>query len=75
MELRDDPSNLDILMDVMGMIVADHQSIVDKGEIIKDFDIVNYILANALKSELITGPDLGLVLMYLDAVYAPQIYW
>ena len=51
MELRDDPSNLDLLLDVMGMIVASTESLIEKGDIIKDFDIVNYILANALKAD------------------------
>ena len=75
MELRDDPSNLDLLLDVMGMIVASTESLIEKGDIIKDFDIVNYILANALKADKIKGSDLGLVLMYLDNVFAPPIYW
>ena len=51
MELRDDPSNLDLLLDVMGMIVANSETLIEKGDIIKDFDIVNYILANALKAD------------------------
>ena len=41
MELRDDPSNMELLLDVMGMICADAELIAEKGEIIKDFDIVN----------------------------------
>jgi hypothetical protein len=75
MELRDEPGNLDLLLDVMGMICADAESLVQKGEMIKDFDIVNYILANALKADQIKGQDLGLVLMYLENVFAPPIYW
>jgi hypothetical protein len=75
MELRDDPSNMELLLDVMGMVCADAELIAEKGEVIKDFDIVNYILANALKADQIRGSDFGLVLQYLEIVYAPPIYW
>ena len=38
----------------------------ESGEIIKDFDLVNYVLAAALKADKIPAIDLGLVLVYLE---------
>lgn len=35
---------------------------------IKDFDIVNYVLANALKADKIAPQDLGFVMHYLETV-------
>ena len=42
---------------------------------LKDFDVVNYILAAALKADKISSDDLGLVLVYLIEVQAPSIYF
>jgi hypothetical protein len=35
-------------------------------EPIKDFDLVNYVLANALKADKIVPEDLGLIIAYLE---------
>ena len=44
-------------------------------EPVKDFDLVNYILAAALKADKILPDTLGLVIVYLEAVEAPSIYF
>jgi len=50
------------------MICYEAEYLMEKGEVIKDFDIVNYVLANALKADKIEADDLGLVLHYLEVV-------
>ena len=42
---------------------------------IKDLDVVNYILAAALKADKIPHEDLGLIMTYLMEVQAPSIYF
>lgn len=42
---------------------------------IKDIDVVHYVLANALKANLIKVEQLGLVFYYLETVNAPPIYY
>ena len=49
--------------------------LIEAGGVIKDFDLVNYVLANALKADKIVPQDLGLVIAYLEQVYAPSIYF
>ena len=53
MDLREDPSNVDLLLQVLSRIVMESEIIREEGEGVKDFDIVNYILANALKADKI----------------------
>jgi hypothetical protein len=48
---------------------------VEEDQPIKDFDLVNYILANALKADKIDASDLGCVLSYLEVVNAPSIFF
>ena len=50
------------------MIYNAHDELMESGEEIKDFDLVNYVLASALKADLIEPIDLGLVLSYLEVV-------
>ena len=59
----------------MAMIYVQHEELEEAGEMIKDLDIVNYVLANALKGDQIPPEELGLVLSYLDVVQAPPIYY
>lgn len=75
MELREQPDNVDLLISILAMIFADAEILMEKGEVIKDFDIVNYVLAKALKADQIKPEQIGVVLAYLDAVQAPSIYW
>jgi hypothetical protein len=75
MDLREEPSNIKLLLSVISMIYENHQEMESKQQEIKDFDIVNYVLANALKSDQIDPQDLGIVLTYLEVVHAPSIYW
>ena len=65
MELRDDPNNLELLHSIMSWILFDAENLMESGEEIKDFDIVNYVLASALKADKIEASNLGLVIMYL----------
>ena len=59
----------------MSMIYEQHEELVAGNEQLKDFDVVNYILAAALKADKISPDDLGLVLVYLMEVRAPSIYF
>ena len=52
-----------------------YDEIVAENGKLKDFDIVNYVLAAALKADKIPSEDLGLVLVYLMEVNAPSIYF
>ena len=72
-ELRDDPSNIKLLYDVMALICANIETLKDDG--IKDHDVVNYVLASALKADQIEAKNLGLVMNYLNDVNAPSIYY
>lgn len=47
----------------------------EANEEIKDFDLVNYVLASALKADKIDPSDLGLIISYLEVVQAPPIYF
>lgn len=51
MELREDPSNLDNLFAIISMIYENYYELEETDAEIKDFDIVNYVLANALKAD------------------------
>ena len=59
----------------MAMIYEDSEALMARNERIKDFDVVNYVLASALKADKIAPHDLGLVLAYLEIVQAPSIYF
>ena len=72
-ELRDDPSNIKLLYDVMALICTNIDSL--KNEKLKDHDVVNYVLASALKADKIEPKNLGLVINYLNEVNAPSIYY
>jgi len=51
-ELREDPSNVDLLVEVLASICFYIESNAEQPEIlqpIKDLDLVNYVLASALK--------------------------
>lgn len=67
-ELRESPDNLQLLLDVISMIYEQHEEIRAGNENLKDFDIVNYVLAAALKADQISADNLGLVLVYLMEV-------
>ena len=73
LELREDPSNIKLLYDVMAIICYQAEEL--KNQEIKDFDVVNYVLASALKADKIQPQNLGLVLSYLGEVNAPSIYY
>lgn len=51
LELREQPDNVDLLISILAMIFSEADSLMEKGEEIKDFDIVNYVLAKALKAD------------------------
>lgn len=74
-ELREEPENLQLLLDVISMIYEQHEELAAGDAKLKDFDVVNYILAAALKADKISSDDLGLVLVYLMEVQAPSIYF
>jgi len=59
----------------MAIVCYESEYLMEKGQQIKDFDVVNYILANALKADKIEAGDLGLVMHYLEVVQAPPIYF
>ena len=76
LELREQPDDLDLLYSIMAMIYEEKDHRIEVGEAeIKDHDLVNYVLANALKADKIPAEELGLVLAYLECVSAPAIYW
>ena len=41
----------------------------------KDFDVVNYVLAAALKADKLEPENLGLVMTYLILIDAPDLYF
>lgn len=57
-----------MLYDVLAIIYRDYEFLIRQGRMIKDFDVVNYILACALKIDKIEPENLGLVIEYLNAV-------
>jgi hypothetical protein len=57
-----------LLYDVLAIIYRDYEFLIRQGRMIKDFDVVNYILACALKIDKIEPENLGLVIEYLNAV-------
>lgn len=73
LELKEDPSNLQLLVDVMAMIYSHLEFLQD--EPLRDFDLVNYVLAAALKSDKLEAQHLGLVMSYLDSIDAPDLYF
>lgn len=75
MDLQEDPKNLELLYDIMAHIIDNFHTLVDKKTPISDFDLVNYVLASALKSDIVDPNNLGLVVMYLQFVQAPSIYF
>ena len=75
LELRENPDNIQLLLDVISFIYDQQEQLIEAGEVIKDFDLVNYVLASALKADKIEPHDLGLVIAYLEQVYAPSIYF
>jgi hypothetical protein len=64
-----------MLYDVIAIIYRDYDILIKQGRMIKDFDVVNYILACALKSDKIEPENLGIVIEYLNLVEAPSIYF
>lgn len=63
MDLQEDPKHLELLYEVLATVVDTHDP--NSKSPIGDLDIVNYILASALKADIIEPLNLGLVLMYL----------
>jgi len=57
-----------LLYDVIAIIYRDYDLLIKQGRMIKDFDVVNYILACALKIDKIEPENLGLVIEYLNVV-------
>lgn len=57
-----------MLYDVIAIIYRDYDLLIKQGRMIKDFDVVNYILACALKIDKIEPENLGLVIEYLNVV-------
>ena len=75
MELRDDADNIELLLTVLSLILEEAGLPASSREPVKDFDLVNYILAAALKADKIPPENLGMVIVYLEAVDAPSIYF
>lgn len=75
LELKEDPQNLDLLFDIIALVFQNIEDIKSGEMIIRDLDLVNYVLANALKADIIKTGQLGLVVYYLDTVNAPSIYY
>ena len=75
LELREDPHNIQLLYDVIAIIYRDYETLINQGKFIKDFDVVNYILACALKIDKIEPENLGIIIDYLSLVDAPSIYF
>ena len=57
------------------MIYENFEELMENEVEIKDLDLVNYILAAALKADKIKPEDLGLIIGYLELVNAPSIYF
>ena len=74
-ELREEPDNIPLLISILAYIHNESDMILENGEGIKDFDLVNYVLAKALRADKIKTEDFGMVLAYLVSVNAPDIYW
>lgn len=72
MELKEDADNVELLLTILSMVIQEFEFI---DEPIQDLDLVNYVLANALKIDKIPADSLGLVMMYLESVNAPSIYF
>ena len=53
MELKEQPDNIQLLFDIMAMIYYESEEIVEENRSIKDLDVVNYVLASALKADKI----------------------
>ena len=75
LELRENPDNLHLLFDIMAQVFQYADEIESGSLVIKDLDVVHYILANSLKANLIKHQQLGLVFYYLMTVKAPSIYY
>jgi hypothetical protein len=75
LELRENPDNIQLLLDVISLIYDQADSLADADSPIKDFDLVNYVLASALKADKIDAGDLGMIIAYLECVSAPSIYF
>jgi hypothetical protein len=75
LELRESPDNIQLLLDVISLIYDQSDTLADAGSPIKDFDLVNYVLAAALKADKIDAHDLGMIIAYLESVSAPSIYF
>jgi hypothetical protein len=72
MELKEDADNVELLLTILSMVIQEFPHIEQP---IKDLDLVNYVLANALKIDKVPADSLGLVMMYLERVDAPSIYF
>ena len=49
-ELREEPENLQLLLDVISMIYEQHEELAAGDAKLKDFDVVNYIFSRCSKS-------------------------
>ena len=72
MELKENADNLELLLTIISMVIHEFPYLTEPP---KDLDLVNYVLANALKADKVPPDSLGLVMMYLDVVRAPSIYF
>lgn len=74
-DLKENPNDLELLYDVMAMVHLQAEELAARGQTIPGLDVVNYVLAAALKADQIAPSQLGLVLCYLETVNAPPIYY
>lgn len=52
-ELKENPDNLQLLFDIMAMVFNQEDQIKSGEVVLKDIDVVHYVLAKALKANLI----------------------
>jgi len=76
-ELRENPSDVDLLVDVLAYLIYTIDMMIEEDNMkpIKDIDLVNYVLASALKIDQVPPKHLGLVMAYIDKVNAPSLYF
>ena len=66
---------MELLLSILSMVIFESEMLIERGEAIKDLDLVNYVLANALKADKIAPENLCVVLQYLITSQAPSIYF
>ena len=51
MELKEEAENIPLLLSVLACVYQDADDLIERETHITDFDLVNYVLANALKAD------------------------